>query len=108
MQAETIALALLGEGSRFASVAVLQARMDALQVALPGISVIDLMRRDLRVLTADPDAVVRRMILFSKQLNRPNLHRLVSVAPQLLYAEVCHRTVQHPFVDVCKRVQRVL
>jgi hypothetical protein len=88
LQAETIALALLGGNSRFANVGILEERMDKLQAALPGIKLSTVMCKDLCILKADPAIVVHRLILFDRLLGSPDLRRLVSVAPQLLYAEV--------------------
>ena len=82
-----------GEESRFANVSALRQCMGALEAALPGLDLVYLVRKDMRVLTTDPACAIRRLILFREALGDPDLCTLVSVAPQLLYGEVRARTV---------------
>ena len=83
------------EQSPFALVDTLRGRIIALEAALPGMDLPALLRKDRRVLGADPGAVVRRLILLSRELGRPDLPTLVSVAPQLLYEEEVEEHLSH-------------
>lgn len=62
--------------------------MGALQAALPGFDLVYLVKKDMRILTANPPCVIRRLILFRQKLDSPDLRTLIYVAPQLLYGEV--------------------
>ena len=88
MQAEFLALELLGTDSRYANAMELDSKMDSLRYLLPGVDICRLVQQDIETLSTELGTAACRMISLSRLLGGTDVGKLISRKPVLLYAEV--------------------